>query len=98
MHDYSRHACALTARFHPYHAGQRDGLVSVTLSVPRPDGYRVRIPSVRWCGALRCPDFPLPLQEAIDSSQMQGDNEPKRGEVRHREQLFFDKAPPILNG
>jgi len=28
------HACAFTARFHPYRALRRDGIVSVTLSVP----------------------------------------------------------------
>src|SRR5687768_5871499 len=38
-------ACALTTRFHPYHAVQRDGIVSVTLSVPAiagPIGQMVR--------------------------------------------------------
>ena len=53
-----RQACALTARFHLYHAPKRKrgSLVFCgTFRTPAAAGA----PPVRWCGALRCPDFPL---------------------------------------
>ena len=52
--------CALTAHFHPYpDAASGPGrLFSATLSVFPSGRNQKKIPSVRWCSALRCPDFP----------------------------------------
>ena len=42
-----------------------ESLVSVALSV----SWLLMNPSVRWCGALRCPDFPLFLQKRQNGQQ-----------------------------
>lgn len=75
--------CALTARFHPY-PDESGRLFSATLSVSRRSGN----PPVRWCGALRCPDFPPRHESRSDGvarSARQSYNELARVEVRSRQ-------------
>ena len=56
--DYSSASCALTAHFHPYHTHNAWRLFSATLAVSNSKQVSSLTPSVRWCNALRCPDFP----------------------------------------
>ena len=59
-------ACALTARFHLYLSIAEQEILSLWPSLSTLAGS----PSVRWYGALRCPDFPhffqLPEKTAIE--------------------------------
>ena len=55
-HYYGK-PCALTARFHPY----PDSVGTVIFCDPFCLSPFGEIPLVKWCGALRCPDFPHSL-------------------------------------
>jgi len=59
--DYPALPWALTSHFHPY-LDKSWRLFSATLAVSR----LLRTPLVKWCGALRCSDFPLIIRSAME--------------------------------
>ena len=53
-------SCALTAHFHPYRVAAAVIFCGTCCAPGEPE-----TPPVRWCGALRCPDFPPCPQKGV---------------------------------